>query len=141
MSFQRFRVATTATGPRRQIWVHVYEDRDEMARAHETARGRVLDPNNVIAGGVVCQQGYRWPKPDPTPVIVMRLWTGQLTTRTIAHEATHAAALLFFMDCVRGWDSRARPYLMGDNEPLAYAVGDISSDVIGHLYRLGLLTR
>ncbi|KQQ22547.1 hypothetical protein ASF48_05015 [Rathayibacter sp. Leaf299] len=141
MTFQRFRVATTATATRRQVWVHVYEDRQEMARAHTTARDMPYDPDNDIHGGVVCQQGFHWPSPQPGPVIVMRLWTGQLTTRTIAHEATHAATILFFMDYIRGWDSRARPYLMGDNEPLAYAIGDISADVIAHLYRLGLITR
>ena len=31
---QRFRVATRATGIRRQVFVHIYEDRDELARRH-----------------------------------------------------------------------------------------------------------
>jgi hypothetical protein len=69
----------------------------------------------------------------------MRLWTGQLTTRTIAHESLHAAALIAFMDALPGWDSRARTLLIGDNEPLAYAVGDITSEVVRNLYRLRLL--
>ena len=136
----RFRVATRATGHRRQVFVHVYDDREELARAHAAARDRPYDEHEDTAGGVVIQQGFRWPKPEVTPITVMRLWTGQLTTRTIAHEAVHAAAPFHFMDCTPGWDSRARPLLMGDNEPLAYAVGDISADVSANLYRIGLLT-
>lgn len=137
----RFRVATRATGIRRQVWVHVYDDQQQMAKAHTEARGKVYDPKDDIGGGVVYQttHGFPWPQPDPGPVLVMRLWTKQLTTRTVAHEATHAAAAMFFMDCLAGWDSRARAVLLGDHEPLAYAVGDISSEVISNLYRLGLL--
>ncbi len=67
----------------------------------------------------------------------MRLWTAQLSTRTIAHEATHAATAFFFMDSVSGWDTRARSVLIGDHEPLAYLVGDITADTIRNLYRHG----
>ncbi|RBO73522.1 hypothetical protein [Microbacterium sp. H6] len=138
MSFLRFRVATRASGVRRQVWVHVYDDREEMARAHQKHRGHEYRTENDIAGGVV-HDGFRWPKPDPTPLVVMRLWTGQLTTRTVAHESTHAAAAFYFMDCVPGWDSRARTFLLGNHEPLAYLIGDLTSEVIAALYRLELL--
>lgn len=133
----RFRVATTATGRRRQVHVHVYRDRGTLARRHCAARGRPYDPD--VHGGVTITGGWHWPHPDPQPPIVMRLWTGQLTTRTIAHEALHAAALLHMMDVMPGWDSRQRALLIGDNEPLAYAVGDITADVVTNLYRLRLL--
>src|SRR5687768_1461752 len=121
MPFIRFRVATRASGIRRQVWVHVYEDREEMVRAHQKHRGQEYTAEHNIAGGVALG-GFRWPKPDPGPIVVMRLWTGQLTTRTVAHEATHAAAPFYFMDCIPGWNSRARTSLTGDNEPLAYLI-------------------
>lgn len=136
----RFRIATRASGTRRQVFVHIYDDQEELARQHCKARDRQYDPAADIAGGVVIQQGFRWPKPEYAPVIVMRLWTGQLTTRTIAHEAVHAAAPLYFMDGIPGWDSRARAFLVGDHEMLAYLVGDISAEVIKQLYKLRLLT-
>ncbi|WP_146067348.1 hypothetical protein [Arthrobacter sp. SX1312] len=135
----RFRVATRASGIRRQVWVHVYDDVDELARAHNKDRGRPYDPDEDIGGGLASVGGWHWPQPDPGPVLVMRLWTKQLTTRTVAHEATHAAAVLFFADHVGGWDSRARTFFLGDNETLAYLIGDITSEVIGGLYRLHLL--
>lgn len=119
------------------MWVHVYDDRDELRAMHAKYRG--CAPHDDIAGAVVFTQGFRWPAPVPGPIVVMLLWTEQLTTRTIAHEATHAAAGFAFMDDVRGWDSRARAYLMGNHEALAYTVGDISSEVVRHLYRLKLL--
>lgn len=133
----RFRVATRATGVRRTIHVHVYDDRDELRSAHAKYRDR--EPVEDVGGAVVITSGFRWPRPETQPGIVMLLWTGQLTTRTIAHEATHAAAYLAFMDDLTGWDSRARTYLIGDHEPMAYAVGDIASEVIRNLYRLRLL--
>lgn len=69
----------------------------------------------------------------------MRLWTGQLTTRTIAHEATHAAACMVMYDALPGWDARLRTFLNGDNEAMAYAVGDIAAEVTAQLYRHRLL--
>lgn len=138
MPFIRFRVATRASGIRRQVWVHVYNDREEMARAHQKARGREYRPEDDIVGGVA-YRGFRWPKPDPTPLVVMRLWSGQLTTRTVAHESTHAASAFYFMDCVEGWHSRARAHFLGNHEPLAYMVGDITSEVIAGLYRFDLI--
>lgn len=135
----RTRVATRATGIRRQVFLHVYDDREQMAKAHTKARGMEYDPADDIAGGVAIQQGFRWPQPDPAPIVVMRLWTGQLTTRTIAHEATHAAAAFYFMDSTAGWNTRARTVFMGDHEPLAYLVGDIAAEVVKELYRVELL--
>lgn len=135
----RFRVATRATGIRRQVFVHIYDDLEELKREHCKARDQPYSPDDDIAGGVVTQQGFRWPQPEVTPIIVMRLWTGQLTTKTVAHEAVHAAAPIYFMDGVPGWHSRARSVLIGDHEMLAYLVGDISSEVVRHLYRLKLL--
>lgn len=135
----RFRIATRATGIRRQIFVHIYDDRDDLAREHCKARGKPYDPDADIAGGVVIQQGFPWPSPDYTPIIVMRLWAGQLTTKTVAHEAVHAAAPLYFMDGIPGWHSRARAFLIGDHEMLAYLVGDITSEVVKQLYKLKLL--
>lgn len=137
----RFRVATRATGIRRQVWVHVYDDREQLARAHCKARDRAYDPDEDIAGGVTLDQGYRWPAPEVTPCVTMRLWTGQLTTRTIAHESLHAASIFYMMDSVPGWDSRARATFMGNDEPLAYLVGDITAEVITSLYRVGLLPK
>lgn len=143
----RFRVATRATGPRRQVYVHVYDDREQLARAHNAMRGRGYEPerDGDIAGGVSTslsngKPGFWWPDtPVDHAVNVMRLWTEQLTTRTISHEAVHAAATMCFMDTMRGWNSRLRTFLIGDNEPMAYAVGDITADVIRELYRLKLL--
>lgn len=136
---ERFRVATRASGIRRQVFVHVYDDREELAREHCKARDRDYDPAADIAGGVVIQQGFHWPKPDYTPIVVMRLWTNQLTTKTISHEAVHAATAFYFMDGIPGWDSRARSHLMGDHEMLAYLVGDITSEVVKQLYKIKLL--
>lgn len=135
--FVRFRVATRATGIRRQVFVHVYDNREQMHEAHEIARNKPYDPTHDVGGGLAVQQGFRWPRPEVTPIIVMRLWDGQLTTRTIAHEATHAAAYLYFMDSVPGWNSRARTALLGDHEPLAYAVGDLTAEVVKQLYAHG----
>lgn len=142
MIVARFRVATRATGQRRQVYVHVYDDREQMARAHHEGHGRRYDPvrDGNTAGGLAVQSaGYRWPRPDPGPVLVMRLWTGYLNIRTVAHEATHAATTLYFMDCMQGWDTRARAVLYGDDEPICYAVGSITEDVLEHLHRLDLL--
>ncbi len=134
----RFRVATTATGVRRQVWVFVFDDLDELRRSHAAAHGRDYDPDDDVAGSVVIQQGFRWPSPDPGPVIVMRLWTGQLTASTIAHEATHVATALYFMDSIAAWDTRARTVLMGAHEPLAYVVGDLTERINDRLHRLRL---
>lgn len=137
----RFRVATKATGIRRQVYVHVYDDREEMQRAHAAAQGVPFDPSETVAGGVAQQQGYRWPRPVAGPVVVMRLCTEHLSTWVIAHEAVHCATSFFFMDCAR-WDTRLRSVFTGTgaDEPLAYTVGDIASEVIGRLYPLGLLS-
>lgn len=134
----RFKVATRATGVRREVFVHIYDDRDELARAHAHTRRKVYDSTQDIAGGVsTLTLGYHWPHPDGEVWTIMRLWTEQLTTRTIAHEATHAAACLVMYDAMKGWNSRLRTFLNGDNEPMAYAVGDISADVVAALYRRG----
>jgi len=136
----RFRVATCATGKRRQVYVHVYDDRLDMARAHAAARRKPFDEASTVLGGVAIQQGYRWPSPDVTPPVVMRLCTDHLTSNVIAHEAVHCATSFYFMDCVPGWESRARTTYIGDHEPLAYCVGEITSDVIAGLHRRGLVT-
>lgn len=131
----RFRVATTATGRRRQVYVHLYDDQEELGRRHAEARQVEYSPDT--AGGVSIRGGWRWPAPDQQPLIVMRLWTEQLTVRTVSHEALHAAALLCFMDVMPGWDSRQRALLLGDNEPLAYTVGDLTAEVTKGLHHLG----
>jgi hypothetical protein len=146
----RFRVATRAAeyrpeaqaaGIRRNVYVHIYDDREELAHAHAAALGK--DPATLgdMAGGQATQttHGFPWPKPDPGPVLVIRLWNQQLTTRTIAHEATHAAAAIFFMDHLPGWEARARGIYLGDNEALCYAVGDITSEIVRMLYKRGHL--
>jgi len=135
----RFRVATTATGIRRQVFVHIYQHQHEMAEAVKNARGEEPPHGVTIGGALDIQQSYQWPQPEQAPIVVMRLWIGQLTAHIVAHEATHAAAAFYFMDCVRSWDSRARHHLRGDHEPLAYLVGDITSEVNDGLHRLGLL--
>lgn len=142
MIVARFRVATRATGFRRQVFVHVYDDQAEMARAHTKACGRVYDPEADIGAGLAVQQGYRWPQPEFSPIVVMRLWTGQLTTNTVTHEAVHAATTFYFMDCVQGWNSRARTVLLGAgrDEPLAYCVGNITSAVVQKLYAHGFFS-
>lgn len=130
-----FRVATRASGVRRQVFVHVYDDQEDLARAHAKARGSEYDPDGDVAGGVSWTGDWYWPRPPADRlIVVMRLWTGQLTTRTIAHEATHAAAALYFADSLRGWHSRARAVLAGDHEPLAYLIGDIAAEVTAGLY-------
>jgi hypothetical protein len=136
----RFRVATRATGYRREVYVHIYDDREELARAHAKTRGKTYQPDDDVAGAVsTATHGYHWPHPDGEVWTIMRLWTGQLTTRTIAHEALHAAACMVMYDALPGWDARLRTFLNGDNEVMAYAVGDITADVIAGLYRLKLL--
>jgi hypothetical protein len=140
MMVARFRVATRATGRRREVYVHVYDDQEELARAHAKTRGREYNPDDDVAGGVsTMTMGYHWPHPDGEIWQVMRLWTGQLTTRTIAHEATHAAACMVMYDAMNGWDARLRTFLNGDNEAMAYAVGDITAEVVLNLYRLKFL--
>ena len=139
----RFRVATRASGTRRQVYVHVYDDVQQMGRAHCADRGIPFNPADDIAGGVsvrgVGGMIYHRKPEAPPAVIVMRLWTEQLTGRTIAHEATHCATAIYFMDGLRGWDTRARAILMGDHEPLAYLVGDIAAEVTMQLYAHRLL--
>jgi len=135
----RFRVATRASGIRRQVWVHVYDDRSELHRAQDRALNREHDPDAEVAGAVSWSGAWRWPRPNPGPIVVMRLWTGQLTSRTIAHEATHAAAAFYFADVMPGWNSRMRTLLLGNHEPLAYLIGDITAEVIAGLYRLRFL--
>jgi len=134
----RFRVATRATGVRRQVWVFVFDDLEQLGRSHAAVHKRDYDPDDDIAGSVTIQQGFRWPSPDPGPAIVMRLWTGQLTASTIAHEAVHVATALYFMDVLPAWDTRARTVLMGTHEPLAYVVGDLTQRINDCLHRLHL---
>ncbi len=119
--------------------MHVYDDIVDMQKAHAKALRREWVDGQDVGGGMAVEQGFSWPRPDPGPALTIRLWTGQLTTRTIAHEATHAAAVIYLMDHLPGWHSRARPILMGDNEPLAYAVGDITAEIVRGLYKIGLL--
>jgi hypothetical protein len=138
----RFKVATRATGRRREVFVHIYDDREGLAKAHALARGKAYEPGGDVAGGVSSMtRGYHWPHPDGEIWLVMRLWTDQLTTSTIAHEAFHAAACMTMFDVMPGWDSRLRTFLNGDNEPTAYAVGDIASEVTRRLYQRGHLQR
>lgn len=136
----RFKVATRATGMRREVYVHIYDDRQELAKAHARDRGRPWLADSDVAGGVATlTKGYHWPRPDGEIWTVMRLWAGQLTGRTIAHEAVHAGCCMVMYDSLPGWDSRLRTFLNGDNEVLAYAVGDIASEVTRMLYRRGHL--
>jgi hypothetical protein len=135
----RWRVATRTTGMRRQVFVHVYDDRLQLARVHSEARKRPFNPD--AAGGVAIQQGYRWPRPEVTPIMVMRLWTGQLTAETIAHESVHCAAAFYFMDRISGWDSRIRTTMLGDHEPLAYCVGHLTELITSGLEHRGLINR
>ncbi|MDR6794383.1 hypothetical protein J2X12_002880 [Pseudarthrobacter oxydans] len=137
MSFTRFQVATRATGFRRVVQVHVYEDLDELRAA--TQRQWTTSEGHSDAAATCTSFDSLLPAPEHShTVAVIRLWTGQLTTRTVAHEVTHAAMHIYFLDRLRQY-AQARRHLHIGNEEIAYMVGDMSSDVIERLYRLGLL--
>lgn len=132
----RFQVATSASGQRRTIDVWVYDTLEELrAAAHRFNPLRSF----IDAAGCFQHSGYRWPSPEQAWFGIIRLYRGQLTTETIAHESTHAAAEIYFADCTQ-WDSRARAHFRGDNEPLAYMVGQLASRITAQLYRIGALT-
>lgn len=137
MSFTRFQVATRVTGCRRVVQVHVYEDLEELRAA--TQRQWTTSVGHSTAGATCTSFDSVLPAPKHGhTVAVIRLWTEQLDTRTIAHEVTHAAMHIYFLDRLKQF-SRAHPHMHIGNEDVAYMVGDMTSDVVQHLYRIGLL--
>lgn len=131
----RFPVATRATGARRVVQVHLYDDVDELRAA--TNAQLPAAGTNADAAATCTSFGTMVPAPrHGHTVAVIRLWVGQLTVRTIAHEVTHAAMHIYMMDRVRLY-SRAWSHVHVSNEPVAYMVGDLSSDIIARLQLAG----
>lgn len=134
--FERFSVSSRATGVRRSVLVHVYEDREALLAA-ANAFGF---PEQSAPGGLTHSFGYPHPAPEHLRhMALIRLHRGQLDSNTIAHEAAHAALHIYFGDCAK-WHSRARAHVTGNNEPLAYLIGDLTGAIHFKLHELGLTT-
>lgn len=131
----RFQVATSVTGFRRVVQVHLYDDVEKMRAA--TCAQLPSPGGHAEAYGTCTSFGTRVPAPEHAhTVAVIRLWTGQLTVQTIAHEVSHAALHIYMMDKIRR-HSRAWPHIHVANEPLAYMVGNMTSDVVDRLQKAG----
>jgi hypothetical protein len=131
----RFQVATSVTGSRRVVQVHLYDDVDDMRAA---TQAQLPSPHGHGGAYATCTS-FGTPVPAPKhghTVAVIRLWTGQLTVQTIAHEVSHAALHIYMMDKIRR-HSRAWPHIHVANEPLAYMTGNLTSDVISRLQGAG----
>jgi len=130
-----FSVGTSHTGARRFVQVHLYDDVDKLrAAAHKQ-----LPTSHEYAAATATCTSFGTPVPAPKhghTVAVIRLWTGQLNVRTIAHGVAHAAMHIYMMDAIRR-HSRAWPHIHVANESVAYLVGDLSSDIIARLQGAG----
>lgn len=137
----RFVVATSSGGLTRRVEfdVFLYDDADELARAAAAYTGQDV-AGWVGTRGAVHMFGFHYPDPGPPRRLgVIRLLVPAATLEVIAHEATHAAANVYFATHIVGvWDARARSHLNGANEPLAYAGGELVDGIVRGLRRLGM---
>jgi len=132
----RFQVSSRATGVRRTLDVWVYDDVEAM----RAAARRFFPEHAYLTTGACCQiPGYRFPRPAGPWFGIIRYFRGQLDTETIVHEIAHAAMEIYFADCT-SWDSRTRAHFRGDNEAIAYLVGELASRVTQGMRRAGIRT-
>lgn len=129
-----FQVSTNRTGIHRVVKVQLFDTIDELRAAYERLEGVNLgaDPHPPTAcmipwvrKGAAGARGSAWEDRDPRPHLAT-LWfaADTVTAVELAHEATHAAAHLYSVDCYRD-NARASAHLHGWNEPIAYLVADI----------------
>lgn len=134
----RFQCSTTASGRRRTVQVHVYDDVERMRRAASQWRAKPDSHYDRAEGVTHCVERRRY-EPDGTVVIhpsagIIRLWTGRLTTEVVAHEAAHMACGIYRMDH-NGNDPNED---MEDEEVLCYLVGELTRGIVNGLYRHGV---
>lgn len=140
----RFRVGTSHTGIRRNIDVFVLKDQYELSHfAYDMARGRKV--NYKLTAGLFWHPGYAWPKPEGSWFGYILMHQGDLTTRVIAHESTHAAMEMYYADCVTKKKLKKKSFVRktfnGTNETIAYIVGDLSAAIVKQLYNRGLFPK
>lgn len=157
MILSQFKVATGYTAPRRWFWVRIYDSVDSLRAVanrwavwsngsggeYDDCVGCVQEVVPMIPAwyaeddqDCLPSMGLEWPADGFAGVI--RLSYEWLTTEIIAHEVTHAAVTVFRMNV------RMRPELEGmldperpNEEALAYAVGELTADLLGQLHSLG----
>lgn len=139
----RFTVHTEAPAPRG--WIHVVvHDTTEELRAAAAAHSRRAGVHTSLDDAEACFQAAAYEAtidddgyvttPAAAYAGVLRL-TPEHGTGVIAHEATHAALAIYqrqFKFTLGGDDD------MDDEEPLAYAVGDIVAGVCEGLVEHGV---
>jgi hypothetical protein len=137
LSFTRFSVRSSATGTARAVLVHVYDTKADLLTA---ARAFGSEVSEADTGAITHSFGYRFPPPESMRhMALIRLHLGQLDSETISHEVTHAAMHVYFADRAR-WHSRARAHMTGDNEVIAYLIGELTGRIHARLHQLGHIT-
>ncbi len=137
----RFQVSTRRTGRLRIVKVEILPDEATFQRRYRAlglAAALLVDvPDDYRVDGA-CIPRRTWEDRDPRPHQVTLLFLGeQITASLIAHEATHAAAHLYSIDRYRD-HARASAHLHIGNEPLAYLVADIFSEVARKTQEAGI---
>jgi hypothetical protein len=129
----RFQLSTNRTGTHRVVRVELFDTLEQLREA-AVARGyaRADEQHPPMALMIPWQRPEGgWEDREPRAHLAT-LWFARdtVTVVEIAHEATHAAAHLYSVDCYRN-HARAAAHLHGWNEPLAY----LTADIVGHVCR------
>lgn len=143
MSVKKFRISTRNSGRYRTVWICVYDTVEEMRKAgmrHDTRMGFTVDPGYFDkAYGltqsfqvVLFDEDGKVAKRRPGAGFI-RLFSSELRTGIISHEATHMAVAIYQQDVARTIPDMKR------EERLCYLVGDITSKIVNGLYKLKLL--
>lgn len=137
-----FQVSTRHTGVLRVVKVRVYPDRKAFYAEYVRLMGKPLEeltkdhPGQDIDGLCISRNG--WVDRDPRAhQATILLFEPTVTAAIIAHEVTHAAMHLYFVDRVRN-SARAAAHMSIANEPVAYMVGDMFKTITNRLISEGI---
>ena len=89
--------------------------------------------------GLFWHPGYTWPNPPGPWFGIILMHKEDLTTRVIAHEATHAAMEIYHADMLTDEKMKHPTKFIheafnGSNETIAYMVGDLSRAIVQECY-------
>lgn len=141
----RFQTSTRRTGLKRVAKVAVIDDRDEFDAALADAlrlvgaeREHALNEPDGWRSDAVTMGRETWEDRDPREhMVTMMFWTPAITAHIIAHEATHAAMLIYSIDSYRIY-SRAASHLHVANEQIPYMVGDFFAGIASRVLAAGI---
>lgn len=131
-----FRISSRATGERRFVTVHVYDEQEAMLRDAERYNGHEHDPRvAAVTQGFtrisIAADGSETARYTP----IVRLHRGALGTAVIVHELNHAAVGIYG-STLHG-DELAADLLDHANETLAYLASDLTWKLVDLLYGAG----